>query len=94
LECLGGVAESKRHFEEFVEAKGSDYGSFGNVFRMEGNLVVPFNKVQFGENGGIVEIGGEIVEIRRWVPVRYSSHVEKAVVSTWTPGTIRFGYHV
>ena len=61
---------------------------------MERNLVITFNKIQFGENSGIMEIGGEIMEIRRWVAVRNGGHVEQAVITAWTPRTIRFGYHV
>ncbi len=94
LEHLGGVAETKRHLEEFIESEGSDYCCFWDIFRMERNLVITFNKIQFGENSGIMEIGGEIMEIRRWVAVRNSGHVEQAVITAWTPRTIRFGYHV
>lgn len=44
LECLGGILEAERHFEELEEAKGSDHRRFGDVRRSDRNLVVALEK--------------------------------------------------
>jgi hypothetical protein len=45
LEGLGGVAEAKGHDKVFVEAKGGDDCSLGNVRRVNGDLVIAFDQV-------------------------------------------------
>ena len=77
-----GVAEAKGHGKVFVEAEGSDDGGFGNVRWMDGNLVVAFDEVQLGEDGGAVETGREVFEVGKRVAVRSCDEVEAAVVAT------------
>jgi len=42
---LGGVAKAKGHGKVFVEAERSNDSGFGNVRRMNRNLVVALHKI-------------------------------------------------
>ena len=39
LKCLGSILEAKGHGEEFIEAKGSDDGSFWDIRGSNRNLI-------------------------------------------------------
>ena len=49
LEGLRGIAEAKRHEQVFEEAERRYNGRFRNVRRVHGNLVVPLDEVDDGE---------------------------------------------
>ena len=75
MEGLGRIAEAKWHGEKFIEAKRSDNSGFGNVRRMNRNLVIAFYQIQRGEDRGAMEAGREILEIGEGVAVRNSGQV-------------------
>lgn len=51
LKCLGSIAESKWHFDEFKKSKWDGYSSLGNVGRGHWDLVVGPDQVQLGKDG-------------------------------------------
>ena len=91
MEGLGGVAETKWHGEEFIEAKRSDYSGLGDIRRMNGDLVIAFHQIQLEEDSGPVEAGREVLEIGKGVAVRNGGKVRAAVITTRPPGAVRFG---
>ena len=92
MEGLGGVAETKWHGEEFIEAKRSNYSGFRNVRRMNWDLVIAFHQIQLGEDSGTMEAGREILEIGKGIAVGNGGKVKAAVIATRPPGTVRFGH--
>ena len=70
MKCGRAVAQTKRHGKIFIEAKRSNDCCFGNIMRMERNLVVDFHKIQREENGRTVKTDEKILEIREWIAVR------------------------
>jgi len=70
LEGLCRIAEAKGHGEVFVKSEGSNDGGFRNVRGVDGNLVVAFDEVQLGEDGGPVEARGKVLEVRERIAVR------------------------
>ena len=51
LKCLGGVSESKWHFEKLEKSKWSGHCRLRNVLRSQWDLVVGPDKVQLREYG-------------------------------------------
>ena len=94
LESLSGVAESERHTYKLEQAKGRSDSSLANVVGMDRNLVVGPDKVDLGENGGTMEAGGEILEMRNRVAIGNSVVVKGAVISAGSPVARLFGYEV
>ena len=92
MEGLGGVAETKWHGEVFIKAKRSDDSGFGNVRRMNQDLVITFHQIKLGENSGTMEAGREFLEVGKGVAVRNSGQVDAVIIATRLPGAIRFGY--
>ena len=54
---------------------GGQNSSFGNVRRMNRNLVIAFYQIQRVEDSGAMEAGREILEIGEGVAVRNSGQV-------------------
>ena len=94
LESLSSIAEAKRHFGEFKKTERSDNGSFGNIGGGDRNLVITLHQVQFGENRGAMETGGEVMEIGKRIAVRNGLKVKAAVVAARPPGAVRLGYEM
>ena len=63
LKCLGSVAETEWHFGELKKPERSDNGGFRDIRGSDRNLVVTLHQVQFGENCGAMETGGQVVEV-------------------------------
>ena len=59
-------------------------GMGGNIPSGHGNLVVSSNKVNLGEYTLTSEVGGDILYVWYWVPVRHCGIVEVPVVSART----------
>jgi hypothetical protein len=57
LESLGSIFEAKRHEIELEEAKGSFYCCLWDVVFLHGHLIITLLQVQFGKNGGTMEMG-------------------------------------
>ena len=91
---MGGIAEAKRHKKDLKKAKRGDDGGFGDVGRVHGDLVVALSEVDFGKNGGAVELCGKVVEVGQGVFVRGGDVVQEAVVAAGAGAAIRLGNHV
>ena len=50
LEGLGSVLEAEGHPQEFPETEGGNDGGFGDVFGMQGDLMVAMDQVHLGED--------------------------------------------
>ena len=58
---------------------------------MNWDLVIAFHQIQLGEDSGTMEAGREVLEIGKGVAVRNGGQVKAAVITTRSPGAIRFG---
>ena len=94
MESLSSIAEAKRHFCEFKKTERGDYCSFGDIGGGDRNLVIALHQVQFGENRGAMETGGEVMEIGKRIAVRNGLKVKAAVVAARPPGAVRLGYEM
>ena len=92
LESLSSIAEAKRHFGEFKKTERGDDGSFGNIGGGDRNLVITLHQVQFGENCGAMETGGQVVEVGERIAVGDGLEVKAAVVAARPPGAIGLGH--
>ena len=92
LESLSSIAEAKRHFGEFKKTERGDNGSFGNIGGGDRNLVITLHQVQFGENCGAMETGGQVVEVGERIAVGDGLEVKAAVVAARPPGAIGLGH--
>ena len=88
---MGSVTKAKWHEEELVEAKRSDYSSFGNIRRMNWDLMIALHQIQLGEDSGTMEAGRVVLEIGKGIAVRNSGDVKAVINATRQPGTIWFG---
>ena len=91
LKSLSSFTEAVGHVSVLKEAKRSDHRRFGNVWRVNRNLVISFHQIKFGENGGTMKAGREVLEIRKRITVRSGGKIEMAVVPAGPPGSIRLG---
>ena len=94
LESLGSILQTERHPEKLIQPKRSDDGGFGDILSSHRDLVVASNKVDFREHLHTGKVSREILYVRYWVPVRHCSIVEAPVISTRTPTSRSFQYHV
>ena len=75
LKGIIGVPKTKRHAQKFLHSKRGDDGGLLDVFRSHRDLIIPFLKVEFGENCQSSNSGGKIRNIGRRVAIRYSDSV-------------------
>ena len=61
---------------------------------MHWHLVISFQENKLGENFGAVEEGGNVGDVRQWVVVWLSLHVEAPIVSTGAEGTVLLYHYV
>ena len=87
LECLCCIPESEGHAHKLEQTKGCGDCSLRYIRGVHWDLVVGSYKVQFCEDSGALQGGGEIVDVGNRVAVRHSTSVECTVVSTGTPVT-------
>jgi len=94
LKGLGSIAEAERHEKEFKKAERGNDGGFADVGRVHGDLVVALLEVDFGENGGAMELRGKVVEVGQGVFVWGGVVVEEAIIAAGSGGAVRLGNHV
>ena len=92
LKCLGSVAETEWHLGELKKPERSDNGGFRDIRGSDRNLVVTLHQVQFGENCGAMETGGQVVEVGERIAVGDGLEVKAAVVAARPPGAIGLGH--
>ena len=92
LKCLGSIAETEWHFGELEKPEGSDNGGFRDIRGSDRNLVVTLHQVQFGENCGAMETGGQVVEVGKRIVAGDGLEVKAAVVAARLPGAIGLGH--
>ena len=76
------------HFGEFKQAKRVDNGGLGNIGGCDGNLVVTFHQVKFGENCGALETSEKVMKVGQRIAVRNSLKVEAVVVAAGPARTV------
>ena len=64
LKSLCGVLETKWHSQEFIQAKWSDDGHFGNVIIVDRDLMITPNQINFRVDAHAHQLSQEILDVR------------------------------
>lgn len=80
--------------KEFKRTKWGGNNGFGNICLGHRNLVISTNKIDFGKDPLILEIGWEVLYVGYGVSVRDCEWIECTVVTTRTPITRFLRDHV
>ena len=88
------VLQAEGHPGEFEEAEERGYGRLRHIFCSDGNLVITFHQVNFGEEAAPGEACCEVVDVGNVVGVAGGSFIEVAVVATWAGRSIFLCDHV
>ena len=76
------------------KAEGGDYSGFRFILLSDRYLMVAFDQVQLAEDGGAMEVVGQVQHVGQGVPVRGGELVQVSVVAAWAPAPTWFLYHV
>ena len=67
LERLCRVFQAEWHPEKFVESEGGDDGRLLDILLVHGDLVVPLDHVNLGEDGALCQALDERLNVGKWI---------------------------
>ena len=84
LEAGRSILDSKGHTEEFEESPGSIDTEFQLILLFDRNKMKSLAHIDFAEDFALLEVGGEVIEIRELVDIRQGGVVDLAKIATRT----------
>jgi hypothetical protein len=91
---LGGVTKAKEHEGEIKKTKRCNNGCLLDVVRVDGNLVVGPDEVDFGKGSAAGKAVGVELYLWDWIPVRNRASVQGSLVSAGSPTAVLLGHEL
>ena len=92
LKSWRGVAETKKHYSGFKEAKGSDECHFPLVFLLNANVIIAPLNIKLGEQCGVLHIIDQLRDEGERIPVSNGVGIEILIILAWSQGSVFFGH--
>ena len=87
-----GVAEPKKHYGGFKEAKRGDECCFPLVFLSDANVVITPSNIKFSEQCRVLHIIDQLRDEGKRIPVANSVGVEISIVLARSQGSVLLGH--
>jgi hypothetical protein len=94
LEGLACVPQTKRHADEFKQAKRRDDRHFLHVLRRHRDLMISLLQIELGEDVAALQAASKVVHPRKRILVRLRDEVELPEVAAGPPAAVGLAHHV